>query len=931
MEQKYTGPDRRVGLSRYLTQTDVWGMAFGFIIGWGAFVMPGTTFLPAAGPGGTVLAMAISTLIMIIIGENYSYLMVRKPRTGGVFTFTKEAFGRDHAFLCSWFLCLAYLSVVSLNATALLVVGRTLFVDVLKSGFHYTVAGYDVYLAEVGLSAAILVLIGLIFITQKPFLQKLQTILAIILLLGTLIVTVMCLPYFKVDMLFQQMGDSRTNIIFVIMTIVLLAPWAFVGFDVVALETVHFNFPVKKTSKLIILSIILGGFVYASMSVISVVAVPDGYTSWQEYIGNLDEFKGVQTVPTFFVAKEIMGTPGLVVMSITALSAILTGVIGAYRATTRTLSTMSEDKIISRNFSSTTFCIMFIMLLSIAVSMMGRNSLVWFVDLITFGAIVGFGYSSASALKFSYEEGNRKIQITGTIGTVITVLFAIVQMVPNITVFETMASQSYLFLACWCLIGYVFYWRTVNRTSLLDFNGISTSSTVLFTLLFYSAFMWFAISLIETPEDKVHQSVISYGIVLVCLVFAGLIVMLYVQGLLRKRHVLLEREKIHAEESNRAKSKFLFSMSHDLRTPMNAIIGFTNLARQEGVSKEEKDVYLDKIEHSGHQLLGIIDDVLDMSRIESGKMELHPDNMNIVTTIGEIEELFAGQMADKNIKFVVDTSDVMDEWILCDKNRLNRILLNLLSNACKFTPEGGSVELTVGQNGREDKIGLYQIRVMDTGIGMSESFVENMFAPFERERSSTVSGIQGTGLGLSIAKAIVDMMQGTIIVNTEPDKGTEFIVDLPIPIVSGPKDEEENTTEELPDFTETRVLLVEDNYINREIASAILAQYGFLIETAENGRIAVNMIEQSRSDYYDLILMDIQMPVMDGYTATRTIRELENKSHASVPVIAMTANAFKENEDEAKEAGMDAYITKPLDVQKMMRTIANVLADDSKD
>ena len=918
-------------MDRYLSRTDVWAVAFGCIIGWGAFVMPGTTFLPIAGPGGTVVAMAVSAAIMLVIGMNYAYLMVRRPGTGGVYTYTKEAFGRDHAFLCAWFLSLSYLTIVFLNATALFVVSRTLFGNALQRGFHYAVAGHEVYISEVMISVTALVVTGLLFIVHKPLLQRLQTVLAILLLLGALAITLICLPNIDPGSVFHFFGEERGISPSVILTIVLLSPWAFVGFDVISLETAHFRFPVRLSRGIIILSILMGGFVYAAMSIVSITSVPDGYPSWQEYIANLDALEGVAMVPTFFAAQSIMGRGGLLLMAVTALAAIFTGIIGAYRATTRVLSTMAEDRIISARFKSTAFCSLFIMGASAAISFLGRNALEWFVELTTFGAIVGFGYTSASAYRFAKAENNRRIVASSITGTVITAAFAIVQLIPKVTMLETMGAQSFFLLALWCLLGFVFYWRTMKESSLEDYSGVSTSSTVLFSLLLYSLLMWFGLELLASAHtEEESRSIVQNGFLLIILTFVGLLVMFYVQGLVRKHHDELEREKILAEEMSRAKSKFLFSMSHDIRTPMNAIIGFTALARQEGTSAEEKDYYLEKIDNSGQQLLGIINDVLDMSRIESGKMELFPVVMNLVEAMNVQHDVFAEQMKGKEIDFTVETEGVTDPWVLCDQNRFNRILLNLLSNSCKFTPEKGMVKATLRQLGRTDKTGIYELRVLDNGIGMSEEFAADMFRPFERERTSTVSGIQGTGLGLSITKSIVELMEGTIDVSSASGKGTEFVIGLTLPLAEAPEEAAAEAAPEKVDFESLRILLAEDNEINREIAGMLLTQFGCTVEHAVNGQEALDMVEGSEPGYYDLVLMDIQMPVMDGYEATKRIRGLPDRELAQIPIIAMTANAFREDEKAAGEAGMDAHIAKPLDVQKMLQTIAEVLGSREK-
>ena len=367
-------------LDRYLSRVDVWAIAFGCMVGWGAFVMPGTTFLPVAGPAGTLIAMAVGTAIMLIVGSCFSFLMAHSPGTGGVYSYAKNAFGRDHAFLASWFLCLSYLTIVFLNATALFIVIRTVFGSRLQIGYHYVIAGNDIYLGEVALSVAALAGVGLLFISAKAFLQRALTALSVVLLTGSLLVTVLCAPQAVSSGVLASFGDGTINSGFAVFSIVILAPWAFVGFDVTSFDTAHFKFPLKRTKWIIAASIIIAGLVYAAMAAVSVAAVPDGYASWQEYLADLSSLEGVASVPSFYAARSIIGPAGLAVISVTAIAAILTGIIGAYRATVRVLSTMAEDRILSEKFLKTSYSILFIMVISIVIAFLGRNALVWFVD-----------------------------------------------------------------------------------------------------------------------------------------------------------------------------------------------------------------------------------------------------------------------------------------------------------------------------------------------------------------------------------------------------------------------------------------------------------------------------------------------------------------------------------------------------------------------
>ena len=385
----------------------------------------------------------------------------------------------------------------------------------------------------------------------------------------------------------------------------------------------------------------------------------------------------------------------------------------------------------------------------------------------------------------------------------------------------------------------------------------------------------------------------------------------------------LEVKLSAAEEASKAKSFFLSNMSHDIRTPLNAIIGYTTLAKRDGVTHEEKSEYIDKIEKAGHQLLDIVNDVLDMSRIESGKLSLEPTRVNLENCVQEAGDLVRTQLEAKKIELSVSCS-VSHKWVLCDKVMLDRALTNLLCNAGKFTEENGSVSLRLTELTKDDETVSYEIRIKDTGIGMSQEFVERLFIPFERERTSTVSKIQGTGLGMAITKSIIDMMGGSITVQTEKDKGTEFIITVTFPLE---EPEEELCSNEEADisFVGMRALLVEDNMINMEIAQMLLEQAGFLVETAENGRIALEMASVSEPGYYDVILMDIQMPVMDGYLATQAIRKLPDTRIADIPIIAMTANVFQEDIKKAEEVGMNGHIAKPLDIPVMKATLQHIL------
>ncbi|MER2143165.1 MAG: APC family permease [Eubacteriales bacterium] len=523
---------------RYLTPLDVWAIAFGCTIGWGAFMMPGSTFLPVAGPLGTAIAMAISVAIMLVIGANFFFLMRNRPGTGGVYAYTKAAFGREHAFLCAWFLSLSYLTVLFMNATSLFLVIRMVFGRRLQYGYYYyNIAGNHIFMGEVGASIVALASVGLLFINAKPLLQKLQTILAIILLGCVVFIAAMCLPHLSPDTLRGAFGIRGGSPAFGIFSIVMLAPWAFVGFEVISLETAHFDFRIHRSRWIIIASIVLSGIVYIVLTLIGVSSVPDGYSSWQTYIADLGQLDGVSAVPTFNAANSIMGTAGLLVMAIAALAAILTGMIAAYRATTRVLSTMAEDRILSERFSKTTYSILFIMVVSILISIFGRNALQCFMELTSLGAVIAFAYTSAAAWKIARTQGNRTFAVLGALGTVISVGFLLVQLIPGLTALETMGTDAFLLLTLWCLLGFMFYLRTVSRSSAAAYMGSPTAGVWLFALLLYSALLWLGKRLMAADSlQAVHDTLRLEGPLMLAVVFIALIVSMSLQRTVRKKH-----------------------------------------------------------------------------------------------------------------------------------------------------------------------------------------------------------------------------------------------------------------------------------------------------------------------------------------------------------------------------------------------------------
>lgn len=433
---------------------------------------------------------------------------------------------------------------------------------------------------------------------------------------------------------------------------------------------------------------------------------------------------------------------------------------------------------------------------------------------------------------------------------------------------------------------------------------------------------------IEPKAGWVPQSQITFGILIAALV-SGVLTVGYWQYEMQRYKEALYAEKIEraakrAEEASEAKTRFLFNMSHDIRTPMNAIIGFSDLLEKHLDDKEKVHDYIKKIQLSGSFLLSLINYVLEMARIESGKATLRTEVGDAQELLGALNAVFEPAVEKKRLKYNC-TLDVEHRFIICDVTKVREIVLNIISNSVKYTPEGGSVTVQIKEIPWE-KEGwtAYRILVEDTGIGMGAEYLPHIFEEFTRERTSTESKVVGAGLGLPIVKALIDLMGGTIQVESERGKGSKFEVILPFEIASEEEVKDSYVKKEEKPYNrskEKRILLAEDNELNAEIAITILEENGFKVERAEDGCKCVELFSEKPTGYYSTILMDIQMPNMDGYTASRKIRGMEREDAKAIPIIALTANAFDEDRNKAFAAGMNGHIAKPIDVGRMVRTI----------
>ena len=951
------------GLKKYLTPLGAWALAFGCAVGWGSFVMPGTTFLPIAGPLGTVAGIAIGALIMLIIGVNYHFLMNKYPDAGGTYTYTKINFGFDHGFLSGWFLALVYVAIIWANATALPLIARNLLGGVFQVGFCYEIAGFQVYLGETALAIAALVIGAAVCLRAKAA-ERTQIVMALTLLVGIVVCFIAVMTGgAKGETAFSPAFPPGKKPLSGLLTIVALAPWAFVGFESISHSSDEFRFKPKKSLLVLVIAVITSGAAYAMLAVMAAAVRPEGVSSWADYIGHLGSYSGLEGLPTFFAAASAMGVFGKVLLALASLGAILTGLIGNYIASSRLLYALSQDKMLPSWFGKLNKnqvprnAILFIMGVSLLLPFCGRTAISWIVDVTTVGATIAYAYTSATALRVARKEKNKAVIVFGGLGVGISLLFAVYFLVPNLMAVTTLSAESYLILAAWSILGFVFFLFLFKRDTTRRLGRSTVNWVVLLALIIFTSTIWMRQST-EAATEKAVQPIQNYyiemlekegvdiestatkpkedylrdqlktingtltvNILIQCvLIVVALSMMFYIYSMMQKREKQIEVEKVLAEENSRAKTSFLSNMSHEIRTPMNAIIGLDNIALKDPDLKPHTREQLEKIGASAKHLLGLINDILDMSRIESGRMVLKNEEFSFRDFLDQINVMVNGQCVDKGLNYECNIIGNVNDYYCGDDLKLKQVLINILGNAVKFTPAPGRVTLTVEQTQQFEGHRALRFIVKDTGIGMSKEFIPKIFDAFTQEQSGASNKYGSTGLGMAITKNIVGMMNGDIEVESEKGKGSTFTVTVTLKSSSRTVSQENGSA--LP--RDMRALVVDDDEVACEHARLVASAIGLETDAARSGDEALGRIlkERERGKPYQLVLTDYKMSGIDGLNLTRAIRAFD---HGEMSVIILTGYNWEDMRDEVKAAGADGILSKPLFTDSLIREIQRVL------
>ena len=1076
--------------NKYLSVLGAWALAFGCAVGWGSFVMPGTTFLPLAGPLGTLIGILLGGLVMLVLARNYHNLMQFYPDCGGAYTYTKKVFGYDHGFIAAWFLLLTYIAVLWANATALPLIARTLLGNVFQFGFHYQIAGFDVYFGEL-LLIAFAMTAGALVCLRKRLGAAVQIFMAVLLVAGALAV------FFAV--LFKSGGMPETAKPFFAdgltpaagtLTIFALAPWAFVGFESISHSAGEAKFHLKKSFQIMAFAVGAASAVYIVLTLIAVSATPEGYSSWIDYIKNLGMNAGtIASQPVFFSGHAWLGNAGSAILGLAAVGAIFTGIIGNYIALSRLISAMSEDGLFPKGIGKRdprgvpARAILCILAVSVILPFFGRTAISWIVDVTTVGATIAFAFTSAAALRVGRQSKKKSMSVFGLTGVVISLAFTLIFLIPNITSVDTLSAESYFILAAWGLLGFVLFYLVLRKDKAHHFGRSTVAWIILLGLIIFSSTVWMRQSVNsaiersssgEITQEALEQTVSVETAIQIVTIVAALAVLFVIYSLIQKREKQIEVEKALAEENSRAKTSFLSHMSHEIRTPMNAIIGLDNIALRDPELTPRTREHLEKIGGSAKHLLGLINDILDMSRIESGRMVLKSDEFSFRELIDQVNVIINGQCNDKGLRYECRIAGRVSDYYIGDDLKLKQVLINILGNAVKFTEAPGSVTLTAEEAGSgADNVRMLKFTMQDTGVGMDKEYIPKLFDAFSQEDATTTNRYGGSGLGMAITKNLVEMMNGHIEVESEKGVGSVFTVTVGLqpsertfrsdsrlvipegltaavldddeialehasvvlesigirptaftspsealekmreafdgghpfdflltdykmpdmsgmevtkklrafdggktaviiltaynwdivdedakkagvdemtgkPLfadnllrtihnvldrrgcgVSGPEPEETEPVPEESSLAGHRVLMAEDVDANAEILADLLDLEEIVSERAENGKIAVEMFESHPVGYYEAILMDVRMPVMDGLTACRTIRALDRPDAKTIPIIAMTANVFDEDVQRTREAGMDLHLSKPVEPDRLYDALRGIFSAEN--
>ena len=953
--------------NKHLSSLSAWGLSFGFAVGWGAFVLPGTTFLPSAGPVGTVVGILIGTLAMAVIGWNYYRMVSNSPGPAGAYSYAQKAFGADCGYLTAWSLTLAYMAILWANATALILLVRYLFGDTFQFGWHDSLAGFDIYLGEVLLSVAVTLLAGCICLWRKRLAGRVQAALAAFMLVGVSVCFFVALSRHEggLGAMAPAFAPSGAKHISQVLHILAMIPWAFVGFEAISHSSAEFSFPAKRTWRVIVAAVAASAAMYLMLALLPVLVHPGGFATWADYITGKGGLSGLDSMPTFAAAKILFGRCGVALLGGTMFAGMFTGIIAATVAMSRLIYALSADGLfpkcqwlgrldgngLPRN------AIFLVVGVSLAIPFFGRTVIGWPVEVSSIGAAVAYCITSAAALKLARKEGDRLTKATGIVGIVMSVVFCLLLLVPNYISGSALSAESYLVLALWCIAGFALYWHIFRNDSRQRFGKSHVVWTGIVVLIFFSSLMWVRLAMQNAANRTVesittqmaHHCAVHHGatnptaireeqsyvikkmeelnrsrlredVVQMALLASSLFIIFALYSTQRRREEALRMAKAMADERDRAKSLFFSTVSHDIRTPLNSIICFSEILQHGFDSKAEHDLAVNSIHQSGEMLMQLVNDILDLSKLEAGKMDVHAEPTDVAKLAREIAASFGMTHHKPGLEFLCRAGGTPP--LVVDSHRLQQIAFNFMGNAIKFTKKG-FIELRVSfQPDESGKSGVFRLEVEDTGCGISEEDQKKLAMPFVQVGDVSARRV-GTGLGLHICRLLARAMGGDLEIKSVLGKGSTFSIVIPgvkvaekdfglrTPDVSGPKSE---VLSQNPEVLSRRILIADDTKMNQIVLKTMFGRLGVTdITFADNGREALEILTAPDAPKFDFVLTDAWMPEMTGMELVAEIRA--NPVLAKLPVYLFTAEV--EMKKTYAEKGFNGILLKPANLESL--------------
>lgn len=919
----------------------IFSLALGCIIGFGSFVMPGTSFLPMSGPLGSVLGIIIAAVVAIIFCYNYYYLSGSSKDEGSSYHYIRQVIGMDNAFFSMWFMLLAYISILWANSSAFSMLSRFLMDGVFARGLHYSIAGRDIYVYEVILCAIILVLGAFLVNRGDDVVYRISAIMVLLLVSCVVILFIGILMNSNPADMFSPAfatGGYKVKAIQVV-SVAVLSPWLFVGFETA------FNTRGKKAPSpgrlfaIAVAAIIFGMAIYIMVVLIASSTPPVGYYDWQEYVDSIDIVNDPRDVPALYNVRTHMGPFGSILVGMAFFCALSTCILGYMKSAADIVRIMAEDGIMPGRFAETnsagipTKAITLIVGVSLPILFLGQVVIGWATDISTLSVAIVYGFISICAYKRAEERGNVKKAMVGIVGTILA--FMIFALVVSPTFLDMdLSAEDYFILSIWCLSGMIYYRMALTRDTEERLGNTMIMWLLMFFLLFFSTDKWtFSLTQVGlegvTDIDDVKSILVTGSLMRIIVVIFALVVLFEIFTAIRHRFKLQMARTKAAEEESEAKTSLITNLSHDIRTPLNAIVGFSDLALEDNADEATRLEYLRMIKESGNQLLSLFNDVVELSRIEAGSFVLSYEPLNLSEFFAELNTLIYSAARIKRHTIKLDARDITDENVMCDRRRLVQVVTVLAFNVIDIIPDRGEVFVTLLQLSPEENGGaLYEFRIKGQGQSKIVDNTERLLESVTNDKALDSDNIRDTALELSLTRQIINLMGGNLELKIYDDKSLEYFITLVLETSEmHKKPEKEQVTF---DFTGKRALIVDDIMINRQIASAILTMYGFEVEEATDGKYAVSLLSSVLPGHYDVILMDIQMPGMNGYEAVKAIRRMRDPVNSNVPILAMTANVLDEDKKRAQEEGMNGFIPKPIDRELLIETLVEILSDGRK-